>query len=74
MSSKTMIIKNKSSRLDDVTALWYVQQVREQGRVSGKGKSYAYTTLFTKSSISVSVIPNILSDSFFVCDYKRKKR
>jgi hypothetical protein len=68
-----MIIKNKSSRLDDVTALWYVQQVVEQGKVSTKGKNYAYSTLFTKTRVVVSVVPNKLSDSFIVCDYKIKK-
>jgi hypothetical protein len=68
-----MIIKNKSSRLDDVTALWYVQQVVEQGKVSAKGKNYAYSTLFTKTSVAVSVIPNKLSDSFVVCDYIIRK-
>jgi hypothetical protein len=68
-----MIIKNKSSRLDDVSALWYIQQVIEQGRVSNKGKNYAYSTLFTNTRVVVSVMPNKLSNSFIVCDYKRKK-
>lgn len=71
--SKKMIIKNKSSRLDDVTALWYVQQVIEKGRIFNNATEYNYITVFEDTRIVVNVTANKLSDSFFVCDYKRKK-
>ncbi len=70
---KNIIIKNKSHRLDDVTALWYVQQVIEQDQVSSKGKRYSYSTLFTETRVVVTVIPNKLSKSFFVSDYRKNE-
>lgn len=70
---KNIIVKNKSHRLDDVTALWYVQQVIEQDKISSKGRKYSYSTLFTKTRVVVTVIPNKLSNSFFVCDYRKNE-
>ena len=71
--SKKMIVNNKSSRLDDVSALWYVQQVIEQGRISNKGKDYCYITVFEKTKIVVNVKANKMSDTFLVYDYKRRE-
>ena len=71
--SKKMIINNESSRLDDVSALWYVQQVIEQGRISNKGKDYCYITVFEKTEIVVNVKANKMSDTFLIYEYKRKE-
>lgn len=71
--SKKMIVNNESSRLDDVSALWYVQQVIEQGRISNKGKDYCYITVFEKTKIVVNVKANKMSDTFLVYDYKRRE-
>jgi hypothetical protein len=70
---KNIIIKNKSHRLDDVTALWYVQQVIEKGRISNKGKDYCYITVFEDTRIVVNVTANKLSDSFLVYDYRKNE-
>lgn len=71
--SKKIIIKNESHRLDDVTALWYVQQVIEKGRIFNNATEYNYITVFEDTRIVVNVTANKLSDSFLVYDYKRKK-
>lgn len=71
--SKKMIINNESSRLDDVSALWYVQQVIEQGRISNKGKDYCYLTVFEETKIVVNVKANKMSDTFLIYDYNRKE-
>lgn len=69
IKNKKMIINNESSRLDDVSALWYVQQVIEKGRISNKGKDYCYITVFEKTKIVVNATGNKLSDTFRVYDH-----
>ena len=71
--SKKMIVNNESSRLDDVSALWYVQQVIQQGRISNKGKDYCYITVFEKPRIVVNTTGNKLSDTFRVYDHVVEK-
>lgn len=67
-----IIIKNKSHRIDDVLALWYVQQVIEEGRVSDTGTAYCYLTVFN-TNIVVNAKRNKKSDTFLVYDYQREK-
>ena len=67
-----IIIKNKSHRIDDVQALWYVEQVMAEGRVSDKGTAYCFITVF-KTNIVVNAKRNKKSDTFLVYDYQKEK-
>ena len=72
--NKKIIIKNESKWIEDVTALSLVTNVVNKGRIFNNGTEYNYVTLFKDLEIVVKAKSNKLSDSFFVCDYKRKQR
>ena len=61
-----IIVTNSSSRLDDVSALWYVQQVIEAGK--GENKNYPDKIKFDRTRVYVTVKASEQSDSFVVRD------
>ena len=64
-----LIIENRTD-MPDLEAMWYVQEVMRDGRVSNFGKQYCYATAWRSSKIVVWTDLNKKSDRFVVENLK----
>jgi hypothetical protein len=60
-----LIIENRTD-MPDIEALWYVQEVMRDGRISNYGKQYCHATQFNNRSVLVWTGLNKNSDRFVV--------
>ena len=74
---RRMIIENRTN-MSDLDALYYVERVVREGRISNDDKQYCYATRFEDTSNGLRVIVytqlNKKSDRFVIIYDKHKER